>query len=53
MRDDCGKQSTLPEKVGNQAATTLAEMGLKMRNCNAEASAITSGEGQVAKREDS
>ncbi len=38
--------------IGDQAATT-PEMGLKMRNRDAEASAITSGEGQVAKRENS
>jgi len=31
----------------------LVEMSLKMRNRDAEASAITSGEGQVAKRENS
>ena len=43
----------MTSEVGNQAATTLAEKSLKMRNCNAEASAITSGEGQVAKRENS
>jgi hypothetical protein len=34
----------------DQAATTLTVMSLKMRNRNAEAS---SGEGQVAKRENS
>src|SRR5262245_38028241 len=39
--------------ICDQAATTLAEMSLKMRNRDAEASAITSGEGQVAKRENS
>jgi hypothetical protein len=35
------------------AASALGEMSLKMRNRNAEASAITSGEGQVAERENS
>jgi len=39
--------------VGDQAATTLAEMSLKMRNRDAEVSAIASGEGQVANRENS
>jgi len=38
---------------GDQAATALAEMSRKMRNRDAEASAITSGEGQVANRENS